>query len=114
MDESSSLDALFGIIGKLEENPRDLSLHIQHVRLAKSLEGMETQVTFALELFTKYFAVGDEIWLDLLNIKEHSINLDTVNGVEEILTLYQRAEADYLCKDISLPSRRPLQLTRRY
>ena len=112
MDESSSLDALGGLIEKLAENPHDLSLHIQHVRLVKSLEGMEAELTQALEMFTTYFAAGDEIWLDLLNIKERSVNLDTVNGVEEILALYQRAEADYLCEDIFLPSRRPLQLTR--
>ncbi|KAJ3800908.1 hypothetical protein GGU11DRAFT_676191 [Lentinula aff. detonsa] len=96
MDENSTLDALAGILEQLVENPRDFSLHVQHIRLAKSLEGMESEVISALEMLTNCFAIGDEVWLELIDIKESSVNLDTVNGVEELLALYQRAEADYL------------------
>lgn len=106
MDESSSLDALAGLLEQLADNPRDFSVHIQHITLAKSLEGLEAEAAsvLALEMFTNCFAAGDEVWLELLDIKERSVNLDTVNGIEEILALYQRAEADYLCKrEISSP-----------
>ncbi|KAJ3867729.1 hypothetical protein EV359DRAFT_61240 [Lentinula novae-zelandiae] len=98
MDESSSLDALAGLLEQLADNPRDFSVHIQHITLAKSLEGLEAEAASvsALEMFTNCFAAGDEVWLELLDIKERSVNLDTVNGIEEILALYQRAEADYL------------------
>ncbi|KAJ3814647.1 hypothetical protein F5876DRAFT_86271 [Lentinula aff. lateritia] len=98
MDESSSLDALAGLLEQLADNPRDFSVHIQYIRLAKSLGGLEaeTALVSALEMFTNCFAAGDEVWLELLDIKERSVNLDTVNGIEEILALYQRAEADYL------------------
>ncbi|GAW06502.1 rna-binding protein prp24 [Lentinula edodes] len=98
MDESSSLDALAGLLEQLADNPRDFSVHVQHIRLAKSLEGLEAEAASAsaLEMFTNCFAAGDEVWLELLDIKERSVNLDTVNGIEEILALYQRAEADYL------------------
>ncbi|KAJ4001680.1 hypothetical protein F5050DRAFT_1708044 [Lentinula boryana] len=96
MDENSTLDALAGILEQLVENPLDFSLHVQHIRLAKSLEGMESEVISALEMLTNCFATGDEVWLELFDIKERSVNLDTVNGVEELLALYQRAEADYL------------------
>ncbi|KAJ3894244.1 hypothetical protein GG344DRAFT_41516 [Lentinula edodes] len=98
MDESSSLDALAGLLEQLADNPRNFSVHVQHIRLAKSLEGLEAEAASAsaLEMFTNCFAAGDEVWLELLDIKERSVNLDTVNGIEEILALYQRAEADYL------------------
>ncbi|KIK69665.1 hypothetical protein GYMLUDRAFT_212399 [Collybiopsis luxurians FD-317 M1] len=96
MDESSSLDALARLVEQLAENPRDFSIHVQHIKLAKSLEGMEAEVTSALEMYTNCFAAGDEAWLELLDIKERSLNIDSVNGAEELLSLFQRAEEDYL------------------
>ncbi|KAJ4482272.1 hypothetical protein J3R30DRAFT_3681497 [Lentinula aciculospora] len=95
MDESSSLDALAGLLEQLADNPRDFHLHVQHIRLAKSLEGMEAELTSALEMFTNCFAAGDEVWLSLIETKRRSVNVDTINGIEELLALYQRAEADY-------------------
>ncbi|KAF9077529.1 hypothetical protein BDP27DRAFT_1311204 [Rhodocollybia butyracea] len=96
MDESASLDALAGVLEQLAENPRDISLHIQHIQLAKSLEGMDTELASALEMYTNCFAAGDEAWIDLLSMKEQTTNLDSASGIEELLSLYERAEADYL------------------
>ncbi|KAF5389233.1 hypothetical protein D9757_003432 [Collybiopsis confluens] len=96
MNESSSLDALAALIEKLAEDPHNLSLHVQHIHLAKSLEGMEAELIFALEMYTSCFAAGDEAWLELLDIKQRSVNIDTVNGIEELLALFRRAEEDYL------------------
>ncbi|KAJ3976364.1 hypothetical protein EV361DRAFT_968793 [Lentinula raphanica] len=96
MDDSSTLDALSGLLERLADNPRDFSSHVQHVRLAKSLGGMDAEVISALEMFSNCFAVGDEVWLQLLDVKESSVNLETVNGIEELLALYRRAEEDYL------------------
>ncbi|KAJ7175442.1 hypothetical protein C8R46DRAFT_64994 [Mycena filopes] len=96
MNESQSLDALADVLVKLEGKPFDLDLHATHIRLTQSLEGMQEDALSAMELMTSFFAAGEEVWLALLNAKEAAVDLDTVNGVEELLALYTRAEGDYL------------------
>ncbi|KAK7469083.1 Splicing factor [Stygiomarasmius scandens] len=98
MDEQQSLEALANILNELSEKPFDFSLHAKHVRLTKSeaFKDMEAEAVSALEMFTNYFAAGDEVWLDLLDAKERSVDLSTVNGAQEVLALYERAEEDHL------------------
>jgi hypothetical protein len=97
MDESQSLDALANVLGQLEGKPFDLALHATHIRLTQSLEGMQDDALSAMEMMTSFFAAGEDIWLALLKAKEAALDLDTANGVEELLALYKRAERDYLC-----------------
>jgi hypothetical protein len=96
MDETQSLDALAQVLGELSERPYDITLHAQHIRLARSLEAMEAEVLSALEMLTQVFAAGEDIWLALIKAKEASVD------VEELLALYSQAEADYLCASSAL------------
>ena len=98
MDESQSLDALSDAINALSEKPLDFDCHVQHIRLAESLPGMDAEVTLAREMMSQFLAVGDDVWLPLLEHKARSVNLETEAGVTELLTLYERAEEDYLCE----------------
>lgn len=98
MDESESLNALAEVLTALAEKPYDVSLHAQHVRLARSLEGMEGEVQSAMEMMVQLIAAPDEIWLPLLAAKEEAVDLETQEGLEELFALYSRAENDYLCK----------------
>lgn len=97
MDEVRSLDALAKLLNDLSERPYDINLHIQHLQLAKSLEGMESQITSACEMLVDFLAAGEQVWFILIDAKEKLVNLETQEGVEELLALYSRAESDYLC-----------------
>ncbi|KIJ64460.1 hypothetical protein HYDPIDRAFT_111787 [Hydnomerulius pinastri MD-312] len=57
---------------------------------------MESQVGVAQEMATNYLAVGDDVWLPLINAKTTSADLDIPTGASEVLDLYTRAEEDYL------------------
>ncbi|KAF8964174.1 hypothetical protein BDZ97DRAFT_1816638 [Flammula alnicola] len=96
MDESESLDALAKILTAVAEKPYDASLHAQNIRLAQSLEGMEAEVQSAREMMIQLVAAGDDVWLPLLTAKEQAVDLETEEGVQELLALYSRAESDYL------------------
>lgn len=98
MDQSDSLEALSNLLTQIADNPHDFSLHVQHVKLALSLEGMEAEAQSALETMTGFYAVGDEVWLPLIKAKESGLDLTSKAGVEELLELYERAENDYLCR----------------
>jgi hypothetical protein len=97
MDETQSLDALAQVLSELSERPYDITLHARHIQLARSLEAMEAEVKSALEMLTQILAAGEDVWLQLIKAEEGSVDLGTVEGVEELLALYSRAEADYLC-----------------
>jgi squamous cell carcinoma antigen recognized by T-cells 3 len=97
MDESQSLDALANLLTELAEKPYDTTLHAQHIRLAQSTDGLESQVHAAREMYTNCLAAEEDIWVPLLNEKETSVSLNTKEGLEELLALYSRAESDYLC-----------------
>ena len=92
-----SLEAVDNILSKISATPLDLSLHLRHIELAKALEDLEFQLT-AFQTLTQFLAVGDEIWLPYVDAKAKYLDLDTVEGVEELLQLYERAEEDYLCR----------------
>lgn len=96
MDESQSLDALASVLSQLETKPFDLSLHATHIRLTQSL-GVQEDALAAMEMMTSFFAAGEDVWLALIKAKQETVDLNSVDGVEELLALYKRAEEDYLC-----------------
>jgi hypothetical protein len=99
MDESESLDALSNLLSQLAENPYDISLHAEHIRLVQSHEGLQTQVVPALEMFSNYFAAGEDIWMPLLDASQSNLDLNSASKetLVEVLQLYERAEHDYIC-----------------
>jgi hypothetical protein len=97
MDDSHSLDALANILNDIAEKPYDAPTHAMHIRLTQSLEGMESEITSAMEMMTQFLAAGEEVWLPLINAKMQELDLDTEEGVVELLALYTRAESDYMC-----------------
>lgn len=97
MDESQSLDTLATIINDLAQRPHDILLHAKNIKLTQSIQGMESELQTAMEMLPEFLAAGDDVWLYLVGEKEHSADLDTADGVAELLTCYERAEADYLC-----------------
>ncbi|KAJ7645566.1 hypothetical protein DFH06DRAFT_1425383 [Mycena polygramma] len=96
MDESQSLDALANVLSQLESKPFDLSLHATHIQLTQSLEGMQEDALSAMEMMTSFYAAPEDVWLALIKAKEEAVDINTSNGVEELLALYRRAEEDYL------------------
>ena len=95
-DASDGLDALAHLLTELSANSFDIKLHVQHINLARSLD-MEPQVVIAQEMAASYLAVGDDVWLPLIEAKMSSANLENPADVLEVLEVYARAEADYLC-----------------
>ncbi|KAK1236238.1 Splicing factor [Marasmius sp. AFHP31] len=96
MDDEQALEAFTNILNVLSEKPYDLSLHLQHIRVANTLEGMETEAKAALETFTSFYAAGDEVWMPLIDAKESSTDMNSAQSVLELLALYEQAEGDYL------------------
>jgi len=96
MDEEQALEALSNVISALTDTPFDLSLHAQHIQLAAA-SGMDDQVHDARETLTTYYACGDDVWLPLIEDKKNSVDIDTIDGVLSVLSVYKRAENDYLC-----------------
>ncbi|KAF9257513.1 hypothetical protein L218DRAFT_910382 [Marasmius fiardii PR-910] len=96
MDNTQALEAFTNVLNLLTEKPYDISLHLQHIRLANGLEGMDIEAKAALETFTTFYAAGDEVWLPLIEAKEKSSDMSSAQDVAELLTLYERAEGDYL------------------
>ncbi|KAH9851597.1 RNA-binding protein Prp24 [Lenzites betulinus] len=95
MNEADSLEALSGILERLTENPYDISLHAEHVRIARET-GMDEQVESALEMMTAFWAAGEHVWLPLIQQKTSSSNLESPDDIKAILDLYSRAEQDYV------------------
>ena len=96
MDEEQVLEALSNVISALSETPFDLSLHAQHIQLAIAT-GMDDQVRAARETLMGYYACGDDFWLPLIEDKKSSVDMDTIDGVLSVLSVFKRAEDDYLC-----------------
>ena len=112
MDEATNLDALATVIGEISDKPYDLSLHLRHIELAKSLDDLDSQI-MAYQTLSQFLAVGDAVWLPYIDAKEKILDLTSAEGVQELLELYERAEADYLCKFIAF-SHRPYSSTRTF
>ena len=89
MDEAAALEALSDILNKLTENPYDISLHAEHVRIARAT-GMEDQVESALDMVTAFWAVGDQVWLPLIERKQQSSDLESPADLQEVLALQSR------------------------
>ncbi|KAI3616179.1 rna-binding protein prp24 [Moniliophthora roreri] len=96
MDEAQALEAFTNVVGLLTERPYDFSLHLQHIRMAESIPGMEAEAQAALETFNTFYAAGDEAWIPLIEAKEKELDLKSAADVRQLLELYERAEADYL------------------
>ncbi|KAK2465199.1 hypothetical protein APHAL10511_002553 [Amanita phalloides] len=97
MDNSAeSLDVLANIINELSEKPYDIALHAKHIKFSQTLDGMESEVQTAMEMLPEFLAAGEDVWLYLLEKREESVDLNTATGVNDLLALYNRAEADYL------------------
>jgi hypothetical protein len=97
MDEAQSLDALANILDQLSQKPYDISLHAQHIRLAQSNEGLESQVHTAQKMLPIFLAAGEDVWVPPIEAEEKPKDLDSFDGLPEVLALYVRVEADYLC-----------------
>jgi len=95
MDEAQALDALANLLTELARKPYDISLHAEHLRL--SIECGGSQVQSAREMFTNFLAAGDLVWLPLIESKEDSVDILSPGGLQEVLSLYARAESDYFC-----------------
>jgi squamous cell carcinoma antigen recognized by T-cells 3 len=96
MDESAAIDALADTFTKLSTNSCSVDLHAQHIRLANSLEDKD-QLLVALEMATNYVATPDDVWLPIIGAKVTASDLDTPEGVLEVLAVYSKAEEDYMC-----------------
>lgn len=97
MDEADTLEALSNVLERITENPYDIALHAEHIRLAQATE-LDDQVEPALDMLTAFWAAGDKVWLPLVDLKLKSANLDYAGDVREVLELFTRAERDYFCK----------------
>ncbi|KZT64612.1 hypothetical protein DAEQUDRAFT_717745 [Daedalea quercina L-15889] len=95
MDESDALEALSNVLNRLTEDPYDITLHIEHVRIARET-GMDDQLESALEMFTAFWAAGDYVWLPLIEHKLQASNLESPQDLQAILDLFNRAEQDCL------------------
>lgn len=91
MDDASNLEALANMLTELSQNPYDISLHAEHIRLSK-LANDDVQLQSALELATNYLAAIDDVWIPLIEAKQR-----VVEDATELLALYEKAESDYLC-----------------
>jgi hypothetical protein len=99
MDEAESLEALSNILTSISENPYDFALHVQHINVAETLgEEQQDQALSAREMMTGFWAAGEEVWYPLINAKKASVDMETEEGVAEVLDLYEKAEDDYLCE----------------
>jgi hypothetical protein len=96
MDEEQVLEALSNVISALSETPFDLSLHAQHIQFAIAT-GIDDQVRAARETLTGYYACSDDVWVPLIEDRKSSVDIDTTSGVLSVLSVYKRAEDDYLC-----------------
>ena len=96
VETTKGLDALADLLTELSVNSFDINLHVQHVNLARSL-AMDAQVLVAQEMAANFLAVGDDVWLPIIEAKLSSANLENSAHVLEVLELFARAESDYLC-----------------
>lgn len=95
MNDSSSLEALSDTITLLSEKPYELSLHAQHIRLADATDA--EQALAAREMMTAFWPAGDDVWLPIITAKRQSVNVQSAEGIIEVLAMYEAAEGDYLC-----------------
>lgn len=90
---ATELDELANILSELSEKPFDFPLHRKHINVAQKLQ---TDVLSAMEMMTNFFPATDEVWIPILDAKRAELDINTANGVGELLALYEKAENDYL------------------
>lgn len=104
MDEPESSDVLLEelstVLNQLTENPHDLSLVAEIVRISLS-PGMKEHLESGLEMAASLGPVGDGVWLPLIERKLGQETAQSAEGVLEVLELFERAEGDYLCAWVS-------------
>lgn len=96
MEEAQALEAVANVLTLLGEDPYNVSLHAQHVQLARATEGDE-QLEVALDMLTTFWAAGDYAWIPIIEMKSKAVDLDSAQGLKEVLAWYEKAEDDYLC-----------------
>lgn len=97
--ESKSLDALSNALDTLAQNPFDITLHVKHIQLAQTLESSDpSHLHAAREMFVAHFPGTDDVWLPLIKSKEEAVDLNDAEGMLDMMELYAKAEADYLCE----------------
>ena len=102
MNEADVLEALSGILERLTEDPYDISLHAERIRIARAT-GMEDQVDSALDMMTAFWAAGEDVWRPLIQRKITTSDLESPEALQGILDLFTRAEQDYMCKFVVFP-----------
>ncbi|PCH39752.1 hypothetical protein WOLCODRAFT_136486 [Wolfiporia cocos MD-104 SS10] len=95
MDEADALEALSHILERITEDPYNISLHVDNVRIARDT-GMEDQVESALDMVTAFWAAGDYVWLPLIESKISSSNMESRVDLQTISDLFEKAEQDYV------------------
>jgi hypothetical protein len=100
MDDVESLEELSNILSELAEKPYDLRLHQQHIALAQKY-GMDDQLQVAREMLTSTWAMTEDFWLPMIESLKATVDLASVEGIQSVLGLFNRAEEDYLCKSHS-------------
>ncbi|KAH9926083.1 RNA-binding protein Prp24 [Amylocystis lapponica] len=98
MDEADALEALSEVLNKLTENPYDISLHAENVRLAYATR-MDDQIHSALDMVTAFWAAGDNVWLPIIERRLQG-TLESAEDLQAVLDLFDRAEQDYLSFNI--------------
>ncbi|KDN43532.1 hypothetical protein RSAG8_06121, partial [Rhizoctonia solani AG-8 WAC10335] len=94
-DEGALLERLSSVLTELQENPYDLAKHYEHIRIASSLPGMEEQAISAREMMVETWAASEDVWLPLLDHKLNAAGNLTIDGFNEMIKWFERAEADY-------------------
>ncbi|KAG9123420.1 Splicing factor, partial [Ceratobasidium sp. 392] len=110
-DEGTVLEELSSVLTTLQSNPYDLAKQYEHIRLAGSLPGLEEQVVTAREMMVEtwaasegwlYFITARHVWLPIIDHKIASSGGLTLESFSQIISVFERAEADYLSIPILL------------
>lgn len=97
MDEAQSLDELARLLEEISHSPYNVSLHSQYIRLADTTEGMEAEALSAREMMSNFLLCCERVWIPVVESKRATADLNTAEGIFQVLDLYVRAEMDYLC-----------------
>ncbi|KAH9925424.1 RNA-binding protein Prp24 [Epithele typhae] len=95
MNEADALDALATVLGRIADDPYNLTLHVEHILLARATN-MDEQIDSALDMVTAYWATSDAVWLPILERKIAASDLQSADDLQATLDLFVRAEGDYL------------------
>ncbi|KAG9104040.1 Splicing factor [Ceratobasidium sp. 370] len=101
-DEGAVLEELSSVLTALQSNPYDLAKHYEHIRLASSLPGMEEQAVTAREMMVETWAASEDVWLPIIDHKIASSGVLNSESFSQIVSMFERAEADYLSIPILL------------